>query len=142
MNRSLVVEQLVPAEPARVYSAWTSAEGLAAWWWPQLPDTTYDVDARVGGSYLIQSKEAGFRVRGEFIRLDEPHEIGMTWEWLSEEEEGGSAVEQVWVRFAAADGGTLVSVTHQLHEVVETDVPQRQGWESVLGRLAGHYAER
>ena len=123
--------------PAR-YAAWTSADRLAAWWWPQLADATYDVDARVGGSYRIESKDAGFGVRGEFLRLDEPHEIGMTWEWMTEGE--SAVVEQVWIRFEAMDGGTLVRVTHQLGEVVDTDEPQRQGWESVLGRLARQHS--
>jgi uncharacterized protein YndB with AHSA1/START domain len=134
MNRSLVVEQFVPANPREVYAAWTSAVALATWWWPQIPDTTYDVDARVGGAYRIWSQEQGIGVRGEFLRLDEPHEIGMTWEWLTEGEE--SVLEQVWVRFTPADGGTTVSVTHRLHETVESDESQRQGWEYVLGRLA------
>jgi uncharacterized protein YndB with AHSA1/START domain len=138
MNRTLVVEQFVAADPARVYAAWTSADRLAEWWWPQLPDTTYDVDPRVGGTYRIESKEAGFGVRGEFLRLDEPHEIGMTWEWLTEGESEVS--ERVWVRFEAVEGGTMVRVTHELDEIVDTDEPQRQGWDSVLGRLAQHAA--
>jgi uncharacterized protein YndB with AHSA1/START domain len=31
MNRTLVVEQFVAADPARVYAAWTSADQLAKW---------------------------------------------------------------------------------------------------------------
>jgi uncharacterized protein YndB with AHSA1/START domain len=136
MNRTLVVEQFVAADPARVYAAWTSADTLAKWWWPHLADTTYDVHPSVGGKYRIESKEAGFGVRGVFLRLDEPHEIGMTWEWLTDGESEVS--ERVWVRFEAVEGGTLVRVTHELDESVDTDEPQRQGWESVLGRLAQH----
>jgi uncharacterized protein YndB with AHSA1/START domain len=134
VNRSLVVEQLVPAEPARVCAAWLSAEGLATWWWPHLTDTVYEVDARVGGAYLIQSDSAGIGVRGEFLLLDEPHEIGMTWEWLTDGE--GAVREQVWVRFESVDGGTLVRVTHELAPTVQSDEDQRQGWEHVLSRLA------
>ena len=138
MNRTLVVEQFVAADPARVYAAWTSADQLAKWWWPQLTDATYDVDPRVGGKYRIESKDGGFGVRGEFLRLDEPHEIGMTWEWLTDGESEVS--ERVWVWFEAVQGGTLVRVTHELDESVDTDEPQRQGWDSVLGRLARHAA--
>jgi uncharacterized protein YndB with AHSA1/START domain len=134
VNRSLVVEQHVAADAAAVYAAWTSADGLATWWWPHLADTVYEVDARVGGAYRIWSEAAGIGVRGEFLRLDEPREIGMTWEWLNDQ--GTPVPEQVWVRLSAVDGGTLVKVTHELHESVDSDVDQRQGWESVLGRLA------
>ncbi len=134
MKRSLVVEQHVAADPARVYAAWTSAAGLAAWWWPQIPDTTYVVDARVGGSYDIRSQAAGIGVRGEFVRLDEPHEIGMTWHWMND---GVSAVdEMVWVHFIGVDLGTLVRVTHELAEIAGDGADQRQGWSDVLVRLA------
>jgi uncharacterized protein YndB with AHSA1/START domain len=138
MNRSLVVEQHVAAEPARVYAAWVSAEALETWWWPQIPDTTYDVDARVGGTYRIWSQQAGIGVQGEFLALDEPHEIGMTWEWLTEGEE--SVREQVWVRFTPVEGGTTVTVTHQLHEISGSGESQRQGWDYVLARLAEAHA--
>lgn len=78
MDQQLVVEQQVPAEPERVFGAWTSAEALEAWWWPHIPDTTYEVDARVGGAYEIRSEAAGIGVRGEFLELDPPRAIRMT----------------------------------------------------------------
>jgi hypothetical protein len=62
----------------------------------------------------------------------------MTWEWLTDGESEVS--ERVWVSFEAVQGGTLVRVTHELDESVDTDEPQRQGWDSVLGRLARHAA--
>jgi hypothetical protein len=65
---TLQVEQVVGADPAR-WAAWTSADSLRAWWWPQLPDTTYDVEARVGGGYRIWSERAAIGVRGEFERV-------------------------------------------------------------------------
>jgi uncharacterized protein YndB with AHSA1/START domain len=56
LGTKLGLEQPVPAAPDEVYAAWTSADGLARWWWPHLPDTTYEVDARVGGTYEIRSR--------------------------------------------------------------------------------------
>ena len=135
MSRSVVLEQHVPADPVRVYAAWTSAAGLASWWWPHLPDTTYDVDARVGGGYVIRSASAGIGVRGTYLALDEPNEIGMTFEWLGGAEEV-SAAETVRVTFTPVETGTLVRVTHSLAETAGEGEGVRQGWHDVLARLA------
>lgn len=137
MNPVLIVEQHVASDPASVYAAWTSADRLAAWWWPQLSDTTYAVDATVGGHYRIESKGAGIGVRGEYLRLNPPHEIAMTWEWLTDGE--ADPPEQVSVRFEAVDGGTLVRVTHE-PATPEATTTYREGWESVLDRLAAYRA--
>ena len=135
MLEPLVVEQHVRADPDSVYAAWLSPERLAEWWWPHLPDTTYEVDPRVGGTYAIWSAEAGIGCRGEFLVLDEPQRIAMTFEWLGTEEDQ-SVVERVEIAFDAVDGGTLVRLTHVLDESVDSSEGQRQGWTHVLSRLA------
>jgi uncharacterized protein YndB with AHSA1/START domain len=97
-----------------------------------MPDATYQVDARVGGRYEIASKTRGIGVRGQFLELDEPRAIRMTWCWLND---GVSEVEeQVAVQFAARDGGTHVTVTHHLADGVDGE-SLRQGWRDVLARL-------
>ena len=48
MREPLSIEQHVAADRAEVYAAWLSVAELAKWWWPQIPDTTYEIDARVG----------------------------------------------------------------------------------------------
>jgi uncharacterized protein YndB with AHSA1/START domain len=72
MPRPLVVEQHVPAPPERVYAAWMSAENLAQWWWPHIPDTVYEIDARVGGKYEIRSDAVGIGAQGEYLELNPP----------------------------------------------------------------------
>jgi uncharacterized protein YndB with AHSA1/START domain len=52
---TITVSRVVAAVPERVFAAWTDAAELAAWWWPQLPGTTYDVDARAGQSTSARS---------------------------------------------------------------------------------------
>ena len=100
MGTQLVIEQEVAAEPSAVYGAWTSAEELAHWWWPQIPDTTYHVDARADGSYEIRSEAAGIGVRGEFLELDAPRLIRLTWNWL----DGGVSEAEEQVRVTLAPG--------------------------------------
>ena len=60
------IEQFVAAAPQRVWAAWTTAEGLAAGWWPHQSDTVYAVVARPGGEYRISCVHAGMGVRGSF----------------------------------------------------------------------------
>lgn len=135
MGATLVLEQPVAAEPARVYAAWLSADGLARWWWPHIPDTTYDVDARIGGRYEIRSELAGIGVRGEFLELDAPSLIRLTWNWM---DDGVSTIEQqVRVDLTPTPDGTLVTLTHQLADSAGDGDDLRQGWHDVLARLAG-----
>ena len=133
MTQPVVLTQRVPAPPATVFAHWTNAGLLAAWWWPQWPDTTYEVDARVGGAYRIRSDGAGFGAHGVFTALDEPHRIAMTWVWETGEE--SSPEDTVVVEFAEHDGGTLVTVTHAVAAADEDTSGLRQGWTDVLARL-------
>lgn len=132
MTKQLVVTQHVAAPPAQVYAAWLSPQGLSRWWWVNLGDTRYDVDGWVGGDYVIRSAAADIGVRGRYTRLEEPNLIEMTWIWCDVESAGPE--ELVRVDLAEQDGGTLVTVTHQVAEADGVE-PYRQGWEHVLGNL-------
>ena len=139
MGATLVLDQPVAAEPAQVYAAWVSAGALSRWWWPHIPDTAYNVDARIGGRYEIRSEAAGIGVRGEFLELDEPHRIRITWNWM---DDGISEVEeQVRVDFGPTPDGTLVTLTHELADTSGDGDDLRQGWHDVLARLAGTAGE-
>lgn len=129
----LVITQHVDAPPAEVYAAWLSPEGMSRWWWVNIGDTTYAVDGREGGRYLVESAGAGIGVRGTFTTLCEPDLIELTWVWLDGEVAGPE--EQVRVELTEQGGGTLVTVTHRVAEVDGVE-PYRQGWEHVLGNLA------
>ena len=134
MGRQLTVEQPVAAAPDRVYAAFTSADALARWWWPHIPDTTYEVDARDGGRYEISSDAAGIGVRGAFLELDEPRVIRLTWSWMDDGVAG--AEEEVRVGITPTPAGSLVVVTHELDESSAIGEALRQGWHDVLTRLA------
>lgn len=138
MSIPVVIEKQVSAPPADVFEAFTSPERLALWWWPHIEDTRYEVDARAGGSFRIVSRAAGIATAGEFLELDPSERIVMTWNW---ENDGVSEVpEVVRVKLEPSGTGTLVSVTHEVDEVAGDAESQRQGWESVLGRLAALFA--
>lgn len=125
----LVVTQHVPAPVKAVWAAWTSAAGWARWWWPHWPDTRYEVDARPGGAYLARSAQGGAGVEGEFVALDPPRALELTWRW-----DGEATQDRVVVELAPEGDGTLVTVRHTTGSGGADDY--RQGWEFVLGNLA------
>lgn len=133
MSQDLVITAHVPAPPDQVYAAWLSPEGLSRWWWVAIGDTTYAVDGREGGEFLVQSTGAGIGVRGTFRTLREPDLIELTWIWLEGETAGPE--ELVRVDLAPQDGGTLVTVTHQVVDPEGLE-SYRQGWTYVLDNLA------
>lgn len=88
-----------------------------------------------GRTYRISSTQAGIDVRGEYLVVDEPHEIQMTWVWLAEGEAG--VEDHVLVQFTAADNDTtIVTVTHHLTQGPPAMDDYRRGWGDVLTRLA------
>ncbi len=130
----VAIEEQVPAGPHAVFAAWTSADHLARWWWPHIPDTTYSVDFRIGGRFEIVSPAAGIGVQGEFVSIDEPRMLEMTWRWLTD---GVSEVEEtVRIDFTPDGESTQVTVTHELAGGAGDGGDQRQGWEHVLTRLS------
>ncbi len=129
---AITVTRTVAAAPEAVFAAWVEPGQLAAWWWPQLAGTTYDVDGRAGGSYRIESPVLGVVVRGVYDVVEPPHHLAFSWVW---EADGVAAPEeQVEVTLATADGGTRVDVAHHCHgEAADGDLAQ--GWNDVLDRL-------
>lgn len=47
--RSLVKEAVVQAQPAEVWAAWTTNEGIASWWGP----AASNIELRIGGPFEI-----------------------------------------------------------------------------------------
>jgi uncharacterized protein YndB with AHSA1/START domain len=141
MNPVLTVERVLPGAPARVWTAWTTPEGLAGWWWRHLPGTTYQVDARVGGQYRIDSPPAGIGVRGEYTEVSAPHRFAASWIWIDDGIDG--AVEHIVVTFDPHPDGTKLTIIHTGPWADEEPVEQyRQGWTDVLDALRAQLTSR
>jgi uncharacterized protein YndB with AHSA1/START domain len=131
---TITITRTVAATPERVFAAWTDAEQLAAWWWPQLGGTTYDVDARLGGRFRIHSPGIGSTVTGSYTEVDRPRRLAFTWTWEDEGEPEAVVEDTVVVTFEPDDGGTRVTVAH----TSAAHVPEggaEQGWNDVMDRL-------
>lgn len=130
---TITVSRTVPAAPDRVFAAWTDTDRLAAWWWPQLAGTTYDVDAREGGTFRIQSPVIAATVSGVYTEVDPPRRLSFTWVW-HDDGEPASGEDTVVVTFEPDGAGTLVTVEHTSAEHAP-DGGAEQGWSDVLERL-------
>lgn len=75
----LMARRIIPASPARLFEAWTTAEHLRAWWGPRgVRCTNAEIDARLGGRYRIENTLPDGRVVwivGEFLAVDPPDRL-------------------------------------------------------------------
>ncbi|GAA1425175.1 SRPBCC domain-containing protein [Agrococcus citreus] len=126
------LSQAVAASRAEAWTAWTDPDAIARWWWHRIPGTTIAADARVGGRYRFESRDAGFGVTGEYLALEPLELLVLSWQWIDDGVEG-DAVDTVTVRFADDGDGTLVTV---VHETDATGAPDYEiGWRETLGEL-------
>ena len=141
---TITIVRHVPVGAEQAYTAWVDPRELAQWWWPQWPDTTYQIDARAGGSYRIHSAAVGMGVEGVFTAVDRPNGFTMTWIWISDGEaaavDGEPVVDTVEVRFVPSAEGTEVTVQHTSTEHIAGGGGAEQGWNDVLDRLPRHFA--
>lgn len=137
---TITITRIVPAGPEQAFDAWIDAEQLAQWWWPQWPDTTYELDAHNGGAYKIRSEKMGIGVTGTFIEVDRPRTLAMTWIWDGDDGQPVDVVDKVVVTFEPVDDGTKVTVRHESTEHL-SEGGAEQGWNDVLDRLPAHCAQ-
>jgi uncharacterized protein YndB with AHSA1/START domain len=131
---TITISRTVPASQERVFGAWTEVAQLAAWWWPQLAGTTYDVDAQRGGRFRISSPAIKATVWGVYTEVDPPRRLVFSWHWEDDGEPETAPEDTVAVDFEPVDGATLVTVRH----TSEIHVPEggaEQGWNDVMDRL-------
>lgn len=140
---TITVTRQVPVDADRAFTAWVDPAELAQWWWPQWPDTVYEVDPRPGGTYRIYSAAVGMGVTGELTRFDPPRGFTMTWLWFSNgtpaEANGKPVIDTVEVSFTPLGSGTEVTVRHTSTEHISDDGAE-QGWNDVLDRLPTYLA--
>ena len=139
-DSTITISRTVSATPDRVFVAWTDVAEIAAWWWPQLAGTTYDVDARPGGRFRIHSPAIGATVTGVYTEVDPPQRLAFTWRWEDEGEPEAVVEDMVVVTFEQLDDATVVTVAH----TSTAHVPEggaEQGWNDVMDRLVRFCAE-
>lgn len=126
----LTVTRTLAAPPDRVWRAFTTADELAAWFWPGAWDAVATVDLRVGGRYRIASDPVGMAVGGEYVAVEPTSRLAQTWQW-----DGDADETLVTITLAPEGAGTLLTIVHERFATDEDAASHLQGWNDCLDRL-------
>ncbi len=144
----IVVEVHVAATPDACFAAWTSNEGIAAWWVP-----TARIELRIGGHFelLFAGDEPWGRRGSERCRILSylPGRM-LSFTWNAPPHLDRVHEEHTWVvvEFEPADDETLVRLTHtgwpasawdSEPQWAETHAYFERAWASVLGMMQRHF---
>lgn len=139
----LVIERLLSAPVALVWSLWTEPEHFKAWYGPSgatIPIAHLDV--RVGGSRLVTMEMSTpngpmrMSFAGEYVEVVENSRLVYT-EYMADESgapmPNGPQVTRVFVELQALGDQTRVTLTHV---GIPPDSPGAIGWNMALDNLA------
>lgn len=132
----------IGATPERVFRAIASEE-ITQWWGSAelYRTTSWTGDVRPGGAWLTQGVSAEgepFSVGGEFIEVDAPRRIVMTWkaDW-----DGGN-VTTITYELQAIPGGTRLTLEHTgFGDRIDSCNGHANGWGRVLTWLCAFFPE-
>ena len=126
---AIVREVSIAASPETVWELLVDPAKVTRWMGEQ---ATFD--ARPGGVYRI-GVVPGHTARGEFVEVDAPHRLVLTWGW----ENGSSVVEPgmstVEFELEPQGDGTLLRFTHSGLPTTESAESHGHGWDHYLARL-------
>jgi len=122
-GRTVEREMFIAAAPERVFQAFTTREGLEAWF-----GTRVEIDLRPGGVFNMWWQEE--YVVGEIVRFDRPRQLIFTWD------DGPQyGVTTCTVDFIPESDGTLVRLCH-------TGFGDSENWDALYdGIIGGWVAE-
>ena len=149
-KKTFTVERMLKATPEKVWSMWTTREGLERWWGPEgFSVQVLHIDVRVGGHFelmmktdvpeIIAALEAGgmdatHRLRGDYTVVEPNRQLVYTN--LVDFVPGVAPYKATThVELTAVSGGTRIAVTNDvMHDPMWTE-RARLGWEQELGKL-------
>lgn len=117
----------IAASPETVFEYLTTNAGMTAWMGQYA-----DLDPTPGGRFAVDI--AGHPVRGEYLRVERPNRVVVSWGFPGSEHlpAGASTVE---FRLTPIGGGTRVNLCHS--GLPEAEVRgHADGWANFLPRLA------
>ena len=129
------VQRTLKATRDRVFRAWTQPEVMARWFFPGA-GWTCDVtsDLRTGGSWqaLMHDAAGGEHNQfGEYREIVPPSRLVFTWSCPDLGVEGSV----VTVELRDVDGGTALTLTHELPADPKVRSGHEEGWHGCLGNL-------
>jgi uncharacterized protein YndB with AHSA1/START domain len=130
----------IKAQPAIVFAALTTAEGIAHWWGPDAGPVLFaESDARVGGRFRVRFRKidgSEHEASGEYLEVLDGQRLVMTWQWVAggEPDERGE-VSRVAVELRPIDVGTELTFTHARLQTEVSRASHGAGWSYALDEL-------
>lgn len=138
MDHIRIVETFPDHAPDDLWAAWTTSEGVASFW-----AESADVEATVGGDYLLRWPSMDWTLRGEVLAVDPGRSISFSWRW---DHESTLPTRQVVLTFEPDGAGSRLIVEHGPYGESEAEASEREsneaGWRHFCSRLRGDDAER
>ncbi|MGC2110661.1 MAG: SRPBCC domain-containing protein [Candidatus Korobacteraceae bacterium] len=124
------------ASPERVFDAWLDPESACKWLFatPSGQMTRVEIDARVGGKFVIVERRDGEDVDhvGEYLEIDPPRRLVFSFAVPKY----SSQSTRVSIDIAPAQAGCDLTLTHE-GVLAEWADRTQQGWSTILDGLAG-----
>ena len=143
-QKSFVLARVLPATQEQVFECWSDPASMGEWMKPGagIAGATVEMDFRVGGTYrIVMHGEQDFVQHGEFLEIDEPNRIVMTWvsEFVAPED---ANTRVTVVLEPAGDGQTRLTLTHHQLPANDTYKNHEDGWAAIADALGSHLEGR
>lgn len=132
----LTVERRIAAPPERVFDAWLDPASVGRWLFAT-PDGVMEqveIDARVGGRFLIAERRGGEVAEhfGEYLEIKRPHRLVFTFAAIRD-----SGTTRVTVTIVPDGGdGSRLTLVHEMDPLwAEYADRTRDGWTMILEGL-------
>ncbi len=128
------VKHRFSAAPERVFDAWLDAGNAGKWLFATESGrmVRVEIDARVGGAFVITERRAGEDVEhtGEYLEIDRPRRLAFTFSVPKY----SSEVSRVTVEIARSETGCELTLTNE-NIPAEYESSTAAGWTGILNAL-------
>jgi uncharacterized protein YndB with AHSA1/START domain len=134
-TRTVEVSRRVNGSREAAFSYFTDAEKHARW-----QGVSVDLDPRPGGDYIVHFNEQS-RIRGEYLVVERPSRIVLSWGWESRDQfpdgmrELPPSSTQVEISFLEDGDGTIIRLRHTGLPTDLSSEATNFGWTVYLDRL-------